>query len=89
MLLVERDAIGGVVAAIRLCAELPTDGHLGREADDAYPDLIVDQRGYGLMDVAGIGGEEGAKDHEYLSGSVTGSVAIKRKGSVNMDILCG
>ena len=55
MLLVQSDSVHGIVAAIGLCAEFGTDGHLGGKTDHTHPDLVVAQGRDCLVNVAGIG----------------------------------
>lgn len=62
VLLVQRDAVDGVVAVVGLGAQLAADGHLRRQPDHANPDLVRHQGVDGLVDVARVGAQEGAED---------------------------
>lgn len=50
--------------------ESQADGHLGAESNDRGGDVRIDKGGDGGMDIARIGGEEGAEKQQYLAGSM-------------------
>lgn len=75
MLFVEGDAVDGVVAVVCAGAEVAAYSDLGGEADNGDADLVGGQCSYGLVDVAWVGGEEGAEDYEDFAGAVGWCVA--------------
>lgn len=70
VLLVPHDRVAGGVAAVGARAELGADGDLCGEADhgDAY--AVLDEVVDGVVDVAGVAGEEGAVYYEDFAGTV-------------------
>jgi hypothetical protein len=53
-----------------------TDGYLSGKTDDPDSYFVGDQGVDGLVDIAGVGGEEGAEDDENFSRTVTRCVAM-------------
>jgi hypothetical protein len=53
-----------------------TDGDFGGKTDNPDTHFVSDQRVDGLVNIAGVGGEEGTKDDEDFSRAMAGSVAM-------------
>jgi hypothetical protein len=76
VLVVQDDGVGAVVAAVGAAAELGADGDLGGQADDGDADAVGYERGYGVVNVARVGREEGAVDYEDFAGPVGWGVTV-------------
>lgn len=76
MLLVENHAVGGIITAIRLFAELTANGDLSSETDYSDTNLVINKRGYHLMNVTGIRGKERAENDKNFPCAMTGSMTI-------------
>lgn len=73
VLLVHGDAVdAGVVLAgpVCLCAHFGADGDAGRQPDDADAHAVLDERADRHVDVARIGGQQGAEDDDDLACAV-------------------
>jgi hypothetical protein len=57
MLLIKGHAVGGIVTTIGLCAQFSAYRNLGCKAHNPYANFIIDECGYCLMDITGVGGK--------------------------------
>lgn len=67
VLLMEGDGIVRTDRWVGAGDEFSTDGYLSGQTDDRGADVRGDEVGYGVVDVAWVGGVEGAEDKEDLS----------------------
>ena len=74
VLLVQDDVVVGAVGVVGLADQFGADGDLGGEADDGGADLVRDEVRDGAVDIAWVGGVEGAEDEEDLARAVARGV---------------
>lgn len=68
--LVHGDVVLGVIACVCAGAELGADGYVGGYTDDTDADAVVYEGCDCFVDVARVGGQEGAVDDHYFSGTM-------------------
>jgi len=79
---IHSDAVVALIATIGLAADFRADVHAGRETNDAHADAVADAGLDRVVDVARVGGEEGAEDDDDFAGAMRGRVVEGCAGHV-------
>lgn len=78
MLFIKCYTVCGIVTPVSLATNFAADGHLGGKAHDSNTYFVVDERSYRLVYITGIGGKEGTKYDENLTGAMAWGMAVAR-----------
>ncbi len=79
---IHSDAVVALVATVGFAADLRANVHTGRETDDAHADTVADTDFDRVVNVARVGGEEGAENDDDFAGAVGGRVVEGCAGHV-------
>lgn len=75
MLFMESHCIAGTIPVVGFGDQIAADGYLRRKTDNRDPDAVCNERSNGLVDVAGIRGDQGRRDDEDFAGAVRRCIA--------------